>query len=704
MLKYGIKVAGVIMPSFSQLISPDVLGQTITSLKLLQESIVPGVDQVLNSMDTLAKDNENVMTGVTRQVEGKEALEGVELRKLGTFLQNNDENKVPGNLCRTVTSQGHVKWACIDHYRENYQATTATEFRATVDSVRGSFDENLGRVQVDLSSRAQAELFYSALEKATSVHELQIKLSWDTTYSDFKGLKDALRRTNVSVLDFDYYGTGPASDIVNRNRRYDPIVQIIGHPSIKSFSMASVHDDFLRRSSLGAAKTNCSNLKRLVMSGSDSYGLFVRFFMVHSPSLTILELPRNSIGDKEAQALSEVLKTNSNLVTLNVSTNKIGDNGVQTLAETLGTNRTLTTLNLRGNMIGGHGARAHKDIGAQALSKALETNKTLVTLNLRNNSIGSHGAQALAEALSTNMALTALGLQENEIGYRGMVALALTRKTISLGLSGNLITEHGAQVLSEAIMAFSTLTALDLGSKLIGFEGAQALAEALETNRTLTSLDLMSNYLGHHGARALAEALKNNKILTTLNLDQNRIGDNGAQALAEALKTNNTLITLGLMQNSIRDNGAQALAEALITNKSLITLDLDRNSFGGNGAQALAKALKTNKILTTLSLDQNSISDNGAQGLAEALKTNQALTTLDLTRNSIDDEAQALAKALRTNQTLKTLELAWNSFRDNGAEALAETLKTNTALTTLILSNNTIIRSETQELRPWPRR
>ncbi|KAG0195370.1 hypothetical protein BGX33_003492, partial [Mortierella sp. NVP41] len=137
-----------------------------------------------------------------------------------------------------------------------------------------------------------AEQFYAALEKARSVHELKIKLSWETTYGDFKRLRDTLRRTSIGVLEFGYTGTGPASDYVNRNRRYDPIRQIMGHHSIQSFTMASIHDDFLQRSNLKAADTDFSNLKRLVIGGFDSDASIDKFKLLlsHAPNVSSLSL------------------------------------------------------------------------------------------------------------------------------------------------------------------------------------------------------------------------------------------------------------------------------------------------------------------------------------------------------------------------------------------------------------------------------
>ena len=109
------------------------------------------------------------------------ALESVDLRQLESFLTNADSNRVLGNLFRNVTVRGHVKWICIDHFRD------------TVDALHASFDENIGRVEVTLQSRMQAEQVYLALELAKSVYELKVGLYWETTQSDFKKLRDTFQ-------------------------------------------------------------------------------------------------------------------------------------------------------------------------------------------------------------------------------------------------------------------------------------------------------------------------------------------------------------------------------------------------------------------------------------------------------------------------------------------------------------------------------
>ncbi|KAG0272308.1 hypothetical protein BGZ95_011949, partial [Linnemannia exigua] len=204
MLKFGITVAGVALPPLSHLISGESIDQATTTLKLLQETIVPGVDRVIDTISAcddgaigeVLESNDKAVGEDTQQMDNKEALEGADLRKLDTFLKGSDGNRVLGDLYRIVTTEGHVKWVCIDHYRENYNETAAEEFLRAVDLVGGSFDENNGLVKAEIRSRAMAEQFYSALGKARSVYELDIYLDLEGSKSDLEALEDALRKSS----------------------------------------------------------------------------------------------------------------------------------------------------------------------------------------------------------------------------------------------------------------------------------------------------------------------------------------------------------------------------------------------------------------------------------------------------------------------------------------------------------------------------
>ncbi|KAF8929995.1 hypothetical protein EDD21DRAFT_364254 [Dissophora ornata] len=301
MLKLGIKVAGVAMPAISHLTHADTLGRATASLQRLKDNIEPGMDQVMDHIEKVSVNEGEAVEGFGGQMGDNEALEGADLRKLDMFLKDKDGNKVLGNLYRTVTVEGHVKWVCTDHYRENYQEKAVEAFKVLVDSLGGSFDENFGRVRVNLESRELAERFYVALEKAKHVHELKIQLSWKTTYSDFKRLRDMLNKTSIAILDFGCNaGVGPTSDFYNRRHRYDPIFEIMRHPSIQAFGAMNLPDEFFHRSSSEPKDADFSNLRRLEIGRVDSDAdiASLKLLIDKAPNLSSLtiETPKSLLG------------------------------------------------------------------------------------------------------------------------------------------------------------------------------------------------------------------------------------------------------------------------------------------------------------------------------------------------------------------------------------------------------------------------
>ncbi|KAG0237896.1 hypothetical protein BGX31_003393 [Mortierella sp. GBA43] len=293
MLKFGVSVAGVAIPAVSLLVRTDALDKATTSLKMLSGNLQTGLDRAIGCLENFTADNDGSSSGVSKQLRNNEALEGADLRKLKTFLKNKDGNKVLGNMFRIVTPEGHVKWVCIDHYRETYHGKAVNDFRDTVETLRGSFDENIGLVNVHLKSRVEADQFYRSLERAKSVNELDIVLDWDTTQSDFKKLRDTILKSNVRALKVDLkHQDSPTSDLLNRNRRHDPILDIMRHPSTCCFSIMGAPEDFIQRSSLLSRNDEFSHLRHL---GIDISAMWqdipgVKNLLSRTMNLTMLDL------------------------------------------------------------------------------------------------------------------------------------------------------------------------------------------------------------------------------------------------------------------------------------------------------------------------------------------------------------------------------------------------------------------------------
>ncbi|KAF9108063.1 hypothetical protein BGX27_008491 [Mortierella sp. AM989] len=484
----------------------------------LPKLLDPRIDFSISYMEALSV-NEPVLENINT-IDDHEALEGADLRQLGTFLQVNDENRKLGNLYRTTTDTGHVKWVCIDHYRATYQEKQQKVFEDAVEVNGGNYDSQLGHVIIKLGSRIRAEGFFDALAKARHVYDLDLTFDWDCSRADLETFEKALKMSSVSILrlDLDRFRASNTSKLLSTSTRYEILVRIIEHPKMKVVHIV-LSKDFSKLSELQpkiSSHLHKLSFEMVISSiGASDFRVLVQALKANDALTTLaaLTLEDNKIGKKGALALAEALKNNTTLTFLNLGSNSIGNEGALALAEALKTSITLVILGLWGNSIGNE--------GALALSKALKINTTLTALSLGSNSIGDEGALALAEALKTNITLTTLNLGFNKIGGEGALALAETLKTNT------------------------TLTTLKLVYNSIKDEGALAMSEALKTNTTLTTLDLRDNSIGNEGALALSEALKNNTTLTTLDLKDNKIVKEGALALAEALKTNTTCTVRG---------------------------------------------------------------------------------------------------------------------------------------------------------------
>jgi len=308
MLKFGISVAGVAVPAVSLLVCEDTIVKTSSSLRMLIGNLQSGMDETIMYLEKMSKEDQAI-NGPSQRMKNNEALEGADLRQLETFLMVEDENRVLGNLYKIVTPEGHVKWVCVDHYRENYRENyrekAAKAFHNTMEALRGSFDESMGRVEVKLRSRIQAEQFYAALTKAKSVYELVIDLDWETTRRDFKSLRDALAVTCVGVLELnlnDHHG--PTIDVLNRGQRYDPIFDMIRHSTIRSVTIVDSPRDFVQRSSLLSRDDDFSNLQHLEIPihllQSDVLGF--RHLIAKAPNLSCLVIGSRTLDGVESNA------------------------------------------------------------------------------------------------------------------------------------------------------------------------------------------------------------------------------------------------------------------------------------------------------------------------------------------------------------------------------------------------------------------
>ncbi|KAF9947661.1 hypothetical protein BGZ65_008645, partial [Modicella reniformis] len=262
MLKFGISVPGVTIPPVSQLSIYDRDRANSSVQQHLADTIEAGIDQVIGYIEDISVDDGRPIDESTEGMRNNEIFKGAaDLRNLKTFLKDVDGNTL-GDLYRTVDTQGHVKWICIDHYREKYPET---EVEALNDIALPAlwFNEDVGEVSMSLYSRGEADHFYSALAKAKFVYQLWIDFLFNATYDDYMALRDSIYKTNVAVLELlGYGGNGPTSDNMNHNRRHNPIFDIMRHPTIQSIEISCMPDLFSQSKGI-SRHSDFSNLRHL---------------------------------------------------------------------------------------------------------------------------------------------------------------------------------------------------------------------------------------------------------------------------------------------------------------------------------------------------------------------------------------------------------------------------------------------------------
>eukprot|EP01094_Clydonella_sp_ATCC50884_P019408 TRINITY_DN3778_c0_g1_i4.p2 TRINITY_DN3778_c0_g1~~TRINITY_DN3778_c0_g1_i4.p2 ORF type:complete len:289 (-),score=31.04 TRINITY_DN3778_c0_g1_i4:2152-3018(-) len=174
----------------------------------------------------------------------------------------------------------------------------------------------------------------------------------------------------------------------------------------------------------------------------------------HFPHTTVMPGARISLGE----AVHRLRNNDPSLVLLTLSHQTIGDEGAGRLADALRGNTVLEALWLKGNAIGARGARL--------LAGALRGNTTLQQLDLWGNTMGDEGAGLLADALRVNTALQHLDLSLNEIGDEGARRLAeglrVNTALKKLYLSANNIQDEGVKYLAYRLCCNITLQTVQL--------------------------------------------------------------------------------------------------------------------------------------------------------------------------------------------------------------------------------------------------
>jgi hypothetical protein len=266
-LQHCLAVAAVVAPVVA--LADSGLGEIMDGVKSISESTIEAVDMSINILENKLSDNDiaDDLSGPTSckqesdtMLENLAALEGADLRRLATFLRNNDQDKILGNLYRITNDKGHVKWVCFEHYQEKYRATALTSFTQVVETAGGTYDPQLGQVAINLKSSTTSKDFFRRLaSQAPAVQTLDVTLDWDFGSGDLVTLVDMVAKSNVKVVKLDLQDDHTSNATIASLRpgkgRYHSLLNLLFNTKLRSLQISNLYLLGTRTSNLAASFT-----------------------------------------------------------------------------------------------------------------------------------------------------------------------------------------------------------------------------------------------------------------------------------------------------------------------------------------------------------------------------------------------------------------------------------------------------------------
>ncbi|KAF9109645.1 hypothetical protein BGX27_007377 [Mortierella sp. AM989] len=237
MFKHGSAAAGLTVPSLG-------------GFKLTK-----GMEKIQETLDITSATLKNLMSQAISFLEGRhwslehriknqpihdedDVTHAKNLEGILPYLRTKDTIHTLGNLYRTANNEGHVRWICVNHYKETRSDAAIEHLRSVVEAKGGSFIETLGKIDVELSLRYDARQLYEALNAVGDIQELTIKMDWNATQQDLGALAEVVTKSKIIHLSVDGNGLNRLiSGEASVGHRYEPIIQLMSNGRIQGLRL-----------------------------------------------------------------------------------------------------------------------------------------------------------------------------------------------------------------------------------------------------------------------------------------------------------------------------------------------------------------------------------------------------------------------------------------------------------------------------------
>jgi len=359
-----------------------------------------------------------------------------------------------------------------------------------------------------------------------------------------------------------------------------------------------------------------------VINGSRMLNINILCSSSHDFSLTVIDLSYMNIDDDRVAIIMLGFYSNKTVKELCSSHNRITDTGAKYIVDTLALNSTLQTLDISENKI------CDLDI----ISDYVKDNLTIIELVISLPTTPKH-----------------------------KVILCMNRAGIVCNISGEMIGDAGALIVSAMLWNSTTVRHLDLSTNEISDTGALHLSNYLKNNTTLQEIDLSCNRITGKGVQKLTEAIQHSTVLQKINFSENRITDDGAVAFTNYL-TKNMLKVFDLSANMLTIDGINRLTECAKNTSRLEYVDLSGN---GTSPWGLYCAIIRHCCVRSLTVCGDDGMEKHLQEITDSLETNNKLKSLTL--YSIGRIGLKSIKKVLVNSTkLKEVNLSWMKIDNDG--------------------------------------
>ena len=392
----------------------------------------------------------------------------------------------------------------------------------------------------------------------------------------------------------------------------------------------------------------------------------------HHPSLKVLDLGFNNIGDEGCASLARLaVSCNPTLSTLYLSGNDVGEAGALALSEVLRRGCGLTSLHLTANRVGPIGVRglmrsmAEFDVTIQMAHQDRENRMAQKQQSIAHHSEENGESNGNKQEINSRgtMSESDEGLTGDDMGNTMRPGVNYDDVDESVDLESLGINDDEELDVEDAevptddlarLQGYRCMEELYLGGTDMGSVGCLSVSNMLLTNLTLRVICLSDSGLNDNDLSLFSQSLSRNceLPLEILRLSFNKLTCLGVETLMNAIWGSKTLREIKLDNNQIRDRGAQ-LAAVVMTSVDLEVLDMGFNRLTIVGIKALMKSLAENRTLLTLTLSGNVLDTNASKAVSYALAYNKTIQKLYVDHCSLSYAAQRhIAAGIVSNSNL----------------------------------------------------